>query len=72
MTKIKANVELKDMDQAMAKEVLISSIEQNEKQLCVYLIQKEVEGETEENVAQINGINAYIKGLNKLLITKFG
>lgn len=69
--KLKANVKLEDMDQDMAKKILIGSIEQNEKQLCVFLIQREIEGESEKNTAEINSIKAYIDAQNKVLINKF-
>ena len=69
--KLKPNVTIADMDKEMAKSVFMQSLEQNEKQLCVYLIQREVEGESDENTASINGIHAYITKMNKILITKF-
>jgi len=69
--KLKPNVTIADMDKEMAKSVFMQSLEQNEKQLCVYLIQREIEGESDENTANINGIHAYITKMNKLLITKF-
>jgi len=68
---LKTNVKLKDVDQEMLKEVLVESIEQNEKQLCVYLIQRKIEGKSDENTASINGINAYIEQQNKFLINNF-
>ena len=72
MKKIKSNIKIEELDQDMLKDVLMQSLEQNEKQLCVYLIQQEVEGESEDLVAKINGIYAYTKKMKKVLITKFG
>jgi len=69
--KLKVNVTIDDMEQGLIKDIFLKSLEQNEKQLCVYLIQREIEGESEENTAAINGIHAYISKMKKLLITKF-
>jgi hypothetical protein len=67
----KLGVSLKDFNHEVVKEVLTKSLEQNEKQLIVYLIQREVEGESEQNTAQIKGIKAYIDKMNKVLINKY-
>lgn len=68
---IKVNVALEDLDSELVRDVLVRSIEQNEKQMAVYLIQREIEGENPQLVAQINGIKNYVDKLNKLLMTKY-